>query len=162
MGEVVSLEEASRRVEALRRAGGTVVFTNGCFDILHRGHVDLLRAARSMGDLLVVGVNTDESVRRLKGPGRPWVPEGDRAAVLGALADVDLVVLFAEDTPLDLIRELRPQVLVKGADYRPQEVVGADVVTDLGGRVELVPLTEGRSTTDLLRKLSGVAHRGKP
>ncbi len=158
MGRVLSWEEARTEREAAREAGRTVVFTNGCFDILHRGHVDLLAAARGLGDLLVVGLNGDASVRRLKGAGRPLVPAGDRAAVLAALAAVDVVVVFEEDTPLELIRHLLPDVLVKGADYRRDQVVGAEEVERAGGRVELVPLTEGRSTTGLVRRLQG----GKP
>jgi rfaE bifunctional protein nucleotidyltransferase chain/domain len=153
MGRVLGRAEARSAREAARRGGKTVVFTNGCFDLLHRGHVDLLAAARDRGDLLVVGLNSDASVRRLKGPGRPLVPVEDRAAVLAALAAVDVVVVFDEDTPLELIRELVPDVLVKGADYRPEEVVGKDVVEAAGGRVDLVPLTEGQSTSSLVERL---------
>ena len=151
--KIVDRAELARRCEAMRAAGRRVVFTNGCFDLLHRGHIDLLGKAGSMGDILVVGINTDDSVRRLKGSSRPWTPEEDRAEVIAALATVDLVVLFDEDTPLELIREIDPDVLVKGADYRVEEVVGADHVRASGGRVELVPLTEGRSTTTLVEKL---------
>ena len=133
---------------------GRVVFTNGVFDLLHAGHVALLEAARAEGDVLVVGVNSDASVRRLgKGPDRPLVPEGERARVLAALAAVDCVVLFEEDTPLALIRRLRPDVLVKGADYAREAIVGGDEVEGWGGRVVRVPLVEGKSTTDLLRNL---------
>ncbi len=153
MGRVLGWKEARAARETARGEGKTVVFTNGCFDLLHRGHVDLLAAARAKGDFLVVGLNSDASTRRLKGSGRPLVPDGDRAAVLAALAAVDVVVVFEEDTPLGLIRELVPDVLVKGADYRPEEVVGRDVVEAAGGRVELVPLTEGRSTTSLVDRL---------
>ena len=153
MGRVVSRDDVKKLVVEARGGERTVVFTNGCFDLLHRGHVDLLGKARSLGDVLVVGINTDASVRRLKGSSRPWTPEEDRAAVIAALASVDLVVLFEEDTPLELIREIGPDVLVKGADYRVEEVVGADHVRASGGRVELVPLTEGRSTTTLVEKL---------
>ena len=142
----------ARRREAAE-AGRSVVFTNGCFDVLHRGHVDLLARARAEGDLLVVGLNDDASVRRLKGEGRPVNPAEDRAAVLAALEAVDLVVLFAEDTPRELIEVLLPDVLVKGADYREEDVVGGDVVKAHGGRVALVPLTEGRSTTSLVDRL---------
>lgn len=153
MGRVVSRDAVKELVAEARGGEQTVVFTNGCFDLLHRGHVDLLGKARGMGDVLVVGINTDASVRRLKGSSRPWTPEEDRAEVIAALAAVDLVVLFDEDTPLELIREIGPDVLVKGADYRAEEVVGADHVRASGGRVELVPLTEGRSTTTLVEKL---------
>ena len=155
MGRVVSLDEAVRERRRARESGRTVVFTNGCFDLLHRGHVDLLQAARGFGDLLVVGINDDASVRRLKGPGRPVVGVEDRAAVLAALASVDYVVVFGEDTPRELIARLLPDVLVKGADYRESEVVGAEEVRRAGGRVELVPLTPGRSTSGLLRRLRG-------
>jgi D-beta-D-heptose 7-phosphate kinase/D-beta-D-heptose 1-phosphate adenosyltransferase len=153
MGRVADRGEARAVVEEARSADRKVVFTNGCFDLLHRGHVDLLRAARGMGDLLVVGLNSDASVKRLKGDDRPWVSEEDRAVIVGALETVDIVVLFDEDTPLELIRELVPDVLVKGSDYRPEDVVGADVVTAAGGKVELVSLTEGRSSTALFEKL---------
>jgi len=130
------------------------VFTNGVFDLLHAGHVALLEAARSAGDALVVGVNTDASVRRLgKGADRPLVAEGERARVLAALAAVDCVVLFDEDTPLALIERLRPDVLVKGADYAPEAIVGAVEVEGWGGRVMRVPLVAGKSTSDLVRKL---------
>jgi len=133
---------------------GRVVFTNGVFDLLHAGHVALLEAARAEGDVLVVGVNSDASVRRLgKGPDRPLVPEGERARVLAALAAVDCVVLFDEDTPLALIRRLHPDVLVKGADYAREAIVGAAEVEGWGGRVVRVPLVEGKSTTALLRNL---------
>ena len=128
--------------------------TNGVFDLLHAGHVGLLEAARAAGDALVVGVNSDASARRLgKGPDRPLVVEGERARLLAALAAVDCVVLFDEDTPLALIERLRPDVLVKGADYAPEAIVGAAEVEGWGGRVVRVPLVEGKSTTDLVRKL---------
>jgi len=153
MGRIVDLSQATAIREDARREGRAVVFTNGCFDLIHKGHVDLLRAAREKGDLLVVGLNSDGSVRKLKGHNRPWVPEEDRAAVLAALQAVDLVVLFDEDTPIDVIEKLLPDVLVKGADYRLDEVVGAEAVTTAGGRVELVPLTEGRSTSALIGKM---------
>jgi len=132
------------------------VFTNGVFDVLHAGHVALLEAARAAGAALVVGVNADASVRRLgKGAERPLVPEADRARVLAALACVDCVVVFAEDTPLELIRALRPDVLVKGADYARDQIVGADDVEGWGGRVVRVALVPGKSTTDLVRRLRG-------
>jgi len=140
---------------AWRRAQrGRVVFTNGVFDLLHAGHIALLEAARAAGDALAVGVNSDASVRRLgKGPDRPVVPEAERARVLAALAAVDCVVLFDEETPLALIHRIHPDVLVKGADYTREEIVGAAEVEGWGGRVVRVPLVEGKSTTDLVRKL---------
>ncbi|HTI06244.1 MAG TPA: D-glycero-beta-D-manno-heptose 1-phosphate adenylyltransferase [Gemmatimonadales bacterium] len=133
-----------------------VVFTNGVFDLLHPGHVTLLEAARAEGDALIVGVNSDASARRLgKGSDRPVVPEADRARVLAALAAVDCVVLFDEDTPLNLIRRLKPDVLVKGADYAPDAIVGAKEVEGWGGRVVRVPLVKDKSTTALLARLRG-------
>jgi rfaE bifunctional protein nucleotidyltransferase chain/domain len=137
---------------------GPVVFTNGVFDLLHVGHVTLLEAARAEGAALVVGVNADESVRRLgKGADRPLVPLSERTRVLAALACVDCVVAFEEPTPLALIVALRPDVLVKGADYAPEAIVGAGEVAGWGGRVVRVPLVEGRSTSDLVQRARGGA-----
>lgn len=130
-----------------------VVFTNGCFDILHRGHVEYLYAARELGDALVVGLNSDASVRRLKGPTRPINPEQDRAIVLAGLAAVDAVTIFSEDTPRELIRAIVPGVLVKGGDYDPDTIVGAREVREAGGRVVVVPLIPGRSTTTILERV---------
>ncbi|HKA57337.1 MAG TPA: D-glycero-beta-D-manno-heptose 1-phosphate adenylyltransferase [Gemmatimonadales bacterium] len=139
-----------------RRTQGRVVFTNGVFDLLHTGHVTLLEAARAEGDALVVGVNRDASARRLgKGSDRPVVPEAERARVIAALAAVDCVVLFHEDTPLELIQRLRPDVLVKGADYALEKIVGAKEVEGWGGRVVRVPLVKDKSTTRLLQQLRG-------
>ena len=131
----------------------TVVFTNGCFDLLHPGHVEFLAEARALGDALVVGLNSDASVRRLKGAGRPWVVEADRAAVLAGLRSVDAVTLFDEDTPLELIRALLPDVLVKGGDYDLDGIVGRDAVEKAGGDVRVLPFVEGYSTTDILTRL---------
>jgi rfaE bifunctional protein nucleotidyltransferase chain/domain len=150
----------SREAAVLWRAAqaGPVVFTNGVFDLLHVGHVTLLEASRAEGAALVVGVNSDESVRRLgKGTDRPLVPLARRARVLAALACVDCVVAFEESTPLELIRALRPDVLVKGADYASEAIVGAGEVTGWGGRVVRVPLVDGQSTTALIRRLRGRA-----
>jgi rfaE bifunctional protein nucleotidyltransferase chain/domain len=133
--------------------GDVVVFTNGCFDILHRGHVAYLCAARALGDRLVVGLNTDASVQRLKGPDRPIFAEVDRAYVVAGLACVDAVTLFDEDTPAELIRALLPDVLVKGGDYAANDVVGRDVVEANGGRLVLVPLVPGQSTTTILERI---------
>lgn len=133
---------------------GPAVFTNGVFDLLHPGHVELLEQARSFGAALIVGLNTDASARRLaKGPGRPFMHEGARARVLASLAAVDCVVTFDEDTPRDIIAELRPDVLVKGTDYTVDQMVGADAVLAGGGRVERVPLIEHFSTTDLVERI---------
>ena len=138
---------------AWRSAGHRVVFTNGCFDLLHTGHVALLEEARRLGDVLVVGINGDASVRDLKGPGRPLVPEDERRELLLALEPVDRVVLFDEPTPAELIRALVPDVLVKGADWGEQEIVGRDVVEGHGGRVVRIALVPGRSTTGLLERI---------
>ena len=133
---------------------GPVVFTNGVFDLLHVGHVTLLEAARAEGDALLVAINTDASARRLgKGPERPITPAAERARVLAALACVDCVVIFEEDTPLELIRRLRPDVLVKGADYKRAEIAGGDEVEGWGGRVVLVPLLQGKSTTAVVERV---------
>ncbi|RJP73624.1 MAG: D-glycero-beta-D-manno-heptose 1-phosphate adenylyltransferase [Candidatus Zixiibacteriota bacterium] len=132
----------------------TVVFTNGVFDLLHRGHADYLLAARQLGDVLVVGVNTDASVKRFKDPRRPLVSQDDRAFLLACLGFVDAVTLFDQDTPLELITELQPDVLVKGADYREEEIVGAREVKLAGGRVERIPLTEGKSTSSLIHLIT--------
>jgi D-beta-D-heptose 7-phosphate kinase/D-beta-D-heptose 1-phosphate adenosyltransferase len=128
-----------------------VVFTNGCFDLLHRGHVEYLYAARNLGDALVLGLNTDASVGRLKGPDRPLVTELDRATVIAALACVDAVTLFDDDTPRALIEQLLPDFLVKGGDYRPEDVVGRAEVEAAGGSVVIIPFLEGRSTTGLIQ-----------
>lgn len=130
-----------------------MVFTNGVFDLLHPGHIDLLTAARAAGDALVVGMNSDDSVRRLKGPTRPVKKEADRAYVLAALECVDQVVTFSEDTPLELVKRLRPDIIVKGGDYAEDTIVGAEEVKSWGGRVIVVPLTPGQSTTRIVERM---------
>jgi D-beta-D-heptose 7-phosphate kinase/D-beta-D-heptose 1-phosphate adenosyltransferase len=142
------LAEISRR----RDAGQKIVFTNGCFDLLHVGHARLLRQSAELGDVLVVGLNSDASVQRLKGPTRPLNDEAARAELLAALESVDVVTIFEEDTPLRLIEAIRPDILVKGGDYQPDEVVGKAEVESWGGRLVLIPLVEGHSTTNLVRK----------
>jgi D-beta-D-heptose 7-phosphate kinase/D-beta-D-heptose 1-phosphate adenosyltransferase len=144
---------ATRALEAWRDAGQRVVFTNGVFDLLHRGHVEYLEEARGLGDRLVVGVNSDASVRRLKGAERPLVPEAERVELLGALAAVDLALVFTDDTPLDLIEAVRPDVLVKGGDWAVDQIVGRAFVESYGGRVLNVPLREGLSTTALVERV---------
>jgi D-beta-D-heptose 7-phosphate kinase / D-beta-D-heptose 1-phosphate adenosyltransferase len=154
--KVLSRQELLQRFGRGESGGarrGRLVFTNGCFDILHRGHVAYLHEARALGDALVVGLNTDASVRRLKGEGRPVVPEQDRAFVLAGLACVDAVCCFDEDTPAGLIADLVPDVLVKGGDYSLEEVVGRDVVEAAGGRLVLIPFVAGRSTTGILQRI---------
>jgi rfaE bifunctional protein nucleotidyltransferase chain/domain len=151
--KILSREDVVRRFGQGRAT--KLVFTNGCFDLLHVGHAMFLEQARALGDVLVVAINTDASARRLaKGPGRPLVADTDRALIIAALESVDAVCLFDEDTPAELIAELRPDVLVKGADYALEDVVGREVVEAAGGRVELIPLVEGRSTTGLLRRIT--------
>jgi rfaE bifunctional protein nucleotidyltransferase chain/domain len=152
--KIITRGAAARWVRQVQARGQKVVFTNGCFDLLHRGHIDYLEQARSLGAALIVGVNTDDSTARLvKGPGRPVTPESDRARVLAALACVDRVVLFPEDTPLELITALQPDVLVKGGDYRPEEIVGREVVLARGGQVLALPFVPGYSTTALLARI---------
>lgn len=148
-GKFLNLGKAAALRQKARRAGKKVVFTNGCFDILHSGHVSLLEKARSMGDLLILGLNSDASVRRLKGAGRPLNGLADRARVLSALAAVDAVVAFSQDTPHELIKALRPDILVKGADYGHSEIVGRE----FAGRTVRIPLVKGRSTTGLIQKM---------
>jgi len=148
--DVASLRE---RLEARRASGDSIVFTNGCFDLLHPGHVRYLAAARALGDVLVVGLNDDASVRRLKGPGRPILHAEERAEVLAGLASVDHIILFAEDTPRALVAALAPDVLVKGADWAEDDIVGRDEVLARGGRVERIPLVPGVSTSDIIRRV---------
>jgi D-beta-D-heptose 7-phosphate kinase/D-beta-D-heptose 1-phosphate adenosyltransferase len=149
--KIVDRAEAVAWRRRLAREGRKVVFTNGCFDLVHRGHVDLLRQARELGDALIVGLNDDASVRRLKGAARPLTPEEDRAEVLAALEMVDRVVLFPEDDPGSLIAAVVPDVLVKGDDWAHDAVIGRETVEAAGGRVERVHLTPGRSTRGLIR-----------
>jgi D-glycero-beta-D-manno-heptose 1-phosphate adenylyltransferase len=153
--KVVTWDELERRLAPLRAAGGRVVFTNGCFDLLHVGHVRYLQAARRLGDALVVGVNSDRSVRGLKGEDRPIVSQEERAEILAALACVDYVTIFEEPTPERLLASVRPDVHVKGGDYREEDLPEAPLVRSWGGEVVLLPLTQGRSTTGLARKLLG-------
>ena len=133
-----------------------IVFTNGCFDLLHRGHVEYLFQARELGDALIIGLNTDDSVSRLKGPGRPVTSEVDRAVVLAGLACVDAITFFDEDTPRDLIAGLLPDVLVKGGDYRPEDIVGRAEVEAAGGRTVVLPFLPGRSSTEILQRLNAL------
>ncbi len=140
-------------IDDLKSRGGKIVFTNGCFDILHRGHTRYLAAARALGDYLVVALNSDRSVRTIKGPERPITPEDERAELLAALASVDGVVIFDEENPYRIIRYLVPDILVKGGDWPEDKIIGADVVRGAGGEVKRIPFVEGHSTTDIVKKI---------
>jgi rfaE bifunctional protein nucleotidyltransferase chain/domain len=150
---LLSLPEAVRERQLWRQAGLRVVLTNGCFDVLHRGHVHLLESARAEGDRLVVALNSDDSVRGLKGPGRPVLPATERAETLAALEAVDAVVVYDEPTPLEVIRLLRPDVLVKGADWAHDAIVGREIVEQDGGRVVRIPMVSGRSSSAVLERI---------
>src|SRR5436309_3144643 len=157
MGKIITDREELRRVRArLREEGRRLVFTNGCFDILHVGHVRYLEAARSLGDALLVAVNSDRSVRALKGAGRPVMNESERAELLAALEAVDFVFVFDEESPRSLISEVLPDVLAKGGDYAPDEIHGREEVESAGGRVISLPFVEGASTTNIIDRIRGV------
>jgi D-glycero-beta-D-manno-heptose 1-phosphate adenylyltransferase len=148
-----SIDAAARFAAQVQARGGTVVFTNGVFDLLHPGHVRYLQDARSLGEALIVGVNSDRSVRANKGPDRPITPERERAEILLALECVDAVAIFDEETPAEIVKRIHPDVLVKGADWGPDNIVGRDTVEARGGRIVRMPLSEGYSTTALLRRV---------
>jgi D-glycero-beta-D-manno-heptose 1-phosphate adenylyltransferase len=150
---ILSRNEAAALVNRMHADGRRVVFTNGVFDLLHPGHIRYLAAARQQGDLLIVGVNSDRSVRSIKGPNRPIVPERERAEVVAALASVDAVVIFDEDTPHEVIHHLQPDILVKGADWAADRIVGRDIVEARGGRVVRIPLAQGYSTSAIVEKI---------
>ncbi|MBV8962844.1 MAG: D-glycero-beta-D-manno-heptose 1-phosphate adenylyltransferase, partial [Hyphomicrobiales bacterium] len=155
--KIVGLETAVSIARSWRLHDERVVLTNGCFDLLHPGHIGLLQKAKALGDKLIVAINSDESIKRLKGPSRPVQNEAARAVVMASIAPVDLVVIFAEDTPIEVIEAIRPDVLVKGADYELDQVAGRDIVEAYGGRVALVPLEKGHSTTDAIRKAAAAS-----
>ena len=149
-----SLDEIKAIVLGARSNGKRIAFTNGCFDLLHRGHVHVLREARACADLLIVGINSDESVKQIKGPTRPVLPESDRCELLGAMEMVDFVVLFNEPDPYDLIAAIRPDVLVKGGDWNSEKIIGADLVEEAGGSVVVVPYIKGFSTTEIIERIT--------
>lgn len=153
MGQVVTLESLLPIRARLKRQQKRVVFTNGCFDLIHRGHLDYLRKAKSYGDLLIVAVNSDSSVRRIKGKGRPILPQRDRLELVAALEPVDYVFVFNQETPLKVIKKLEPDILVKGADYKLGEIVGAKEIKSWGGKVRRVRLTKGRGTSEVIDKI---------
>lgn len=151
--KILSVDALSVKVDEWRKAGYKIVFTNGCFDILHLGHIDYLSKAADKGDVLVVGLNTDASVSSIKGPHRPINDQQSRAMILAALIFVGAVVLFEEETPYELIRLVKPDVLIKGADYKIEEIVGYDIVTARGGKVETIPFIDGYSTSLIEQKI---------
>lgn len=153
LGRILNRSDLSDAVEKWRAEGKVIVFTNGCFDIIHRGHVEYINKAKKMGDILVLGLNSDQSVRKLKGAGRPYVSEIDRAYILSQLIPVDAVSIFEEETPLNLIKVVKPDVLVKGGDYSIDNIVGKNEVEQDGGTVVAIPLVEGKSTTGLIEKI---------
>lgn len=154
--KIVSREELAQKVRQWQSEGKKVVFTNGCFDILHIGHVDYLEKARQLGDKLVLGLNTDASVSRIKGPQRPIVQENSRSRVIAALGFVDAVSFFDEETPKEMIEAVKPDILVKGNDYLAENIVGADFVVKNGGKVMTIPLVEGYSTTNIITKIKNL------
>jgi rfaE bifunctional protein nucleotidyltransferase chain/domain len=153
MKEVVNINELAKVVAVLKANGKRIVTTNGCFDILHKGHVSILQAAKEMGDVLIVGLNSDDSVRKLKGASRPINNENDRAAVLAALKSVDFVTIFTEDTPVEFLKAVKPDIHVKGADYSKDKLEETPVVEAAGGKVVLLPITKGLSTTSIVDKI---------
>jgi rfaE bifunctional protein nucleotidyltransferase chain/domain len=151
--KIVDSQQAAKIVQQWQGKGDKVVFTNGCFDLVHRGHVEYMAIAANLGQRLVLGLNTDASVKRLKGDLRPLVDEQSRAILLAAFEFIDLIVLFDEDTPYELIKAVQPDILVKGSDYKPESIVGYDIVTARGGKVETIDFVEGFSTTKLVERI---------
>lgn len=151
--KIVDRQQAAKIVQQWQTNGDKVVFTNGCFDLVHRGHVEYMAIAANLGQRLVLGLNTDASVKRLKGELRPLVDEQSRAILLAAFEFIDLIVLFDEDTPYELIKTVQPDILVKGSDYKPESIVGYDIVTARGGKVETIDFVEGFSTTKLVERI---------
>ena len=154
--KIVTREDLLSRLEGFRKDGRTVGFTNGCFDIIHMGHIDYLNKASALADLLVVGLNSDASVKKIKGPDRPLQVQDSRALVLASMVFIDFVVIFSEETPYNLISLIRPDVLVKGGDYQKDEIVGRDVVEKAGGRVVTIPFISGHSSSSLISKLDEI------
>lgn len=159
--KVTSLKRLTEELKAARKKGKKVVFTNGCFDIIHAGHVRYLKKARSCGDILVVGLNSDSSVKAIKGESRPIVPQNERAEVLSALSSVDRVVIFNDPTPIKLIKAIKPDVLAKGADWAARDIVGGDIVRENGGRIARITLVKGRSTTNIIKKILTLHEKGR-
>ena len=155
MGRVVELSELKREISKIRKEKKKIVFTNGCFDILHLGHIHLLKKAKKLGDVLIIGLNSDSSVKKIKGEERPIKDENTRAQILASLEMVDFVVIFKEKTPLRLIKSIRPDVLVKGGDWKESEIVGADFVKSYKGKVKRIKYLKGHSTTQIIKRIKG-------
>lgn len=153
MGIVTTAQNAALKIQELQKSGHKIVFTNGCFDLLHVGHVRYLKQAKALGSQLIVGLNSDASVKMLKGPQRPLQTENDRAEILASLASVDFVVIFNEETPLELIKQIKPDILTKGGDWKVDQIVGSDFVLKNGGQVLSLQFVEGRSTTKIIEKM---------
>lgn len=151
--KILPIDQAIEMINDWKKHGKKIVFSNGCFDIVHAGHVDYLEKAKALGDYLVIGLNTDDSVSRIKGPLRPIIDEANRSVLIASLACVDMVVFFNDDTPYELIKTILPDILVKGKDYEISNIVGADIVMQHGGKVETIELTEGLSTTSIIKKI---------
>lgn len=161
MNKILTRKEIAKEAARLKESGKRIVFTNGCFDILHAGHVRYLADARAQGDALVVGINSDESVRQIKGNKRPVISQEQRAEVLSGLSSVDYVVLFNEPDPLNLIREVNPDVLVKGGDWAEENIVGADYVKGKGGRIIRIPVVQGISTSSIIKRILEMSENGE-
>jgi rfaE bifunctional protein nucleotidyltransferase chain/domain len=153
LGCILTKQALKKQIDIWRKAQKKIVFTNGCFDLLHRGHVEYLNQAKYQGDILIVGLNSDDSVARLKGKSRPYMGESDRAYILSQLNPVDVVIVFSEDTPYNLIKMVEPDILVKGGDYQLHEICGRDIVEQRGGSVLTIPLVSGQSTTNLIDRI---------
>ncbi len=156
MKKLFSLNKLLPIIEREKKRKKKIVFTNGCFDLLHIGHIRYLKKAKTLGDILILGLNTDSSVQKLKGNSRPILPEKERAEILEALEMIDYIVFFKEDTPFNLISKIKPDILVKGADYKGKEVVGRDVVEENGGKVVLIQFEKGKSTSQLINKIRNI------
>ncbi len=152
-GKIIELGNIKKELSVLKKKSKKIVFTNGCFDIIHAGHVSYLNEAKNLGDVLIVGLNSDESVKRLKGPDRPIVNQNDRAYILANLKPVDYVIIFDQDTPYELIKEIKPNVLVKGGDYQGKDIAGKDIVESSGGKTVLINFVEGKSTSEIIKKI---------
>jgi len=156
--KIKGLKSLKKEISKLKKAGKTIVFTNGCFDLLHYGHAKYLQDAKNKGDILIVGINSDSSVKRIKGETRPIVKEKDRLRLVAALESVDFVLKFSQKTPLSLIKEIQPDILVKGADWNKEKIVGSDFVLSHGGKVLTIKLCKGLSTTNLINKIAKTKH----